>query len=370
MIRIDEVGLNVIRRVTDLWNASQSKSLAEYTAMTRIEPITLIDTDLIHYENTELILKTLVNIFAGYYLQAWTLSTGLGVNSVEIRRSLDRMNPNRSAIKSGVDTAGWVMSAESYNHRLPGPRIMPSFEAIDVKFPNVELDPEYQAPNVGVHRDTVSTLKDLVSLAVGKELVLEIQDGDCKAQITANVRLMTTNIPTEEMVRLLSHSGQPRGYIERYNAWRMGRLEFIKDICLAQDLIREHRKNLVKDKTGIIQKILSRRRSNKLASVFSGNPSIATASNLAVITADTARAIEGELSGKLDDFKTREKVFDDSYLMIMVVVDKDWDRVTLYTQGLAESQDISIREMKGSSKNGPDVAEILRAFRAGSTPGL
>ena len=370
MIRIDEVGLNVIRRVTDLWNASQSKSLADYVAMTRIEPITLIDTDLVHYENTEQILKTLLNIFSGYYLQAWTLSTGLGINSIEIRRSLDRLNPNRSALKSGVDTAGWVMSAESYNHRLPGPRLTASMEKISVQFPNIELDPEYQSPDVSVNRETVTSMKELTSLATGKELILEIQDGDHKAQVVANVRLMTTNIPTEQLVALLSHAGQPTSWMDRLHAWSMGRLEFVKDICLAQDLIREHRKALNNDRTGILERILKRRRSNKLASVFSGNPSLATASNIAVITSDTARAIEGELSGKLSDFKTREKVFDDSYLMLMVVVDKDWDRVTIYTQGTDESMDISMRELKGSSKNGPDVAEILKAYRAGSSPSL
>lgn len=370
MIRIDEVGLNVIRRVTDLWNASQSKSLAEYVAMTRIEPITLIDTDLVHYEHTEPILKTILNIFAGYYLQAWTLSTGLGMNSIEIRRSLDRLNPNRSALKSGVDAAGWVMSAESYNHRLPGPRLTKSMEAISVQFPNIELDPDYQSPEVGTSRETMGTMKELASLAQGKELQLIVQDGDHTAQINANVRLMTTNIPTEQLIRLLSHSGQPTGFMDRLNAWSMGRLEFIKDICLAQDLIREHRKALHSDRTGLIAKIMQRRRSNKLASVFSGNPSIATASNIAVITADTARAIEGELSGKLQDFKTREKVFDDSYLMLMVVVDKDWDRVTIYTQGTDDSMDVSIRELKGAGKSGPDVAEILKAYRAGSSPSL
>lgn len=370
MIKIDEVGLNVIRRVTDLWNASQSKSLADYVAMTRIEPITLIDTDLVHYEHTETILKTILNIFAGFYLQAWTLSTGLGVNSVEIRRSLDRLNPNRSALKSGVDAAGWVMSAESYNHRLPGPRLLPSMEKISMQFPNIEMDPEYQAPDVGVNKETITSLKDLTSLAQGKELVLEIQDGDHKAQIIANVRLMTTNIPTEELVRLLSHASQPTSWMDRLKAWDMNRLEFIKDICLAQDLIREHRKALHNDRTGLISKIMARRRSNKLASVFSGNPSLATASNIAVITADTARAIEGELSGKLQDFKTREKVFDDSYLMLLVIIDKDWDRVTIYTQGTDDSMDVSIRELKGAGKSGPDVAEILKAYRAGSSPSL
>jgi len=366
MFRIDEVGLNVIRRITDLWNASQSKSYADYVAITRIEPITLVDSDLINYKHTEMVLKTLVNIFASYYLRAWTIATGLGFNSIEIRRNLDRLNPNRSALKSGVDAAGWVMSAENANLlRLSGPSLTASLEAIRAEIPNFQLNDEPTSGNMTVGRDTVTNLKELVSLAVGKELALNIRDGDNEATIMANVRLMTTNIPTPDLVRLLGHAGQLTGWKERMIGWQTGRLEFIRDICLCQDLISEHRKNLNADRSGIMKKILSRRRSNKLASIFSANPSIATASNIAVISTDTARMLEDQLSGKLDDFSTREKVFDDTYLMLMVVVDKQWERCTIYTQGTDMAQDISFIEMKGSNKDGPDIMEALKAYRAG-----
>lgn len=365
MFRIDEVGMNVIRRITDLWNASRSKSYADYVAITRIEPITMIDADLLNYKHIEMILKNTLNIFASYYLQAWTISTGLGFNSIEIRRNLDRLNPNRSPMKSGIDAAGWVMSAENAKLRLPGPALNASLEAIRVSAPEFELEDNPTSVGVNVSKDTVASLKELSSLAVGKELALEMSDGDNKATIMASVRLMTTSIPTNDLVHFLAHSGNPTGYKERLIAWQMGRLEFIRDICLAQDLIKEHRKNLNKDRTGIFKKILDRRRSNKLASIFSGNPTIASSSHIAVISSDTAMQLEDQVSGSLSDFRTREKIFDDNYLMLLIVVDKQWERVTIYTQGTADEQDISIMEMKGSNKDGPDIMEVMKAYRAG-----
>jgi hypothetical protein len=64
-------------------------------------------------------------------------------------------------------------------------------------------------------------------------------------------------------------------------------------------------------------------------------------------------------------------VFDATYVMLMVVVDTDYEQVTIYTRGLAGSTTVSVKAMKNAAKgSGPDVGEILRAYQLGQSPRL
>jgi hypothetical protein len=45
--------------------------------------------------------------------------------------------------------------------------------------------------------------------------------------------------------------------------------------------------------------------------------------------------------------------------------------VTIYTRGIPESSSVDFRDLKGGDKaKAPDVADILSAYKAGSSPSL
>ena len=223
----------------------------------------------------------------------------------------------------------------------------------------------------GIGRDTLSTIKELTNLSVGKMLSVEITDGLHKAAIPISIRLMASSIPTQSLVHILSVGNEDKSAKERYHAWKAGRLEFIKDLVFCQDLIDAHRKNLIADKDGLYANILKRHRGNQISTMVSGNPSVATASNLAVVSSDTISQLELKINGKFKDFRTREKVFKETYMMIVAVVDKEWDRVTFYHRGISEATEVGMRDLKASNKgNGPDVSDILKAYQVGSNPSL
>lgn len=352
-----EAGLAVIRKITDLWSAAKSDSLIDYTKVARVEPICLIDNDLMFVEQLPDVLQSLQSIFTGYYLQAWQISANIG--KIEVRRELDKLNPNRSALDSAADSAGWLLAAESYRDRLP----MPGNQ--------VAMEDEKLRTQATLGKDTLAQVKELSNLSVGKQVAVEVTDGLHSATIMVNIRLIASSLPSNDMVHILSVGNEDRTVKERYHAWRAGRLEFIKDLVLCQDLIDGHRKALMKDKTGIYSNILARRRGNQLSTVVSANPSVATASNLAVISSETAEQLELSIGGKLENFRKREEVFEKTYLMIMAVVDKAWSQVTFYHRGIAQPTQMSMAALKSANKgSGPDVSEILKAYRAGSNPTL
>lgn len=493
-----DIGLSVIRKVTDLWAASKSDSLIDYTAPSRVEPIALIDADCMYHDMLPDVMQSLQSIFAGYYLQAMAISMNVG--KVEVMRHLDKLNPQRNVLNSGADTAGWLMTMESYKHRLPrysDPRIVADYNyameasgtisniskvnkyqdeefelkkktyelgeknfeqntdkfeyqvqkdqldamaaslregreqrkeerdnatfdfnamkyyadrdmkdrdfnqhvkevqdkfemdkkkmGFDEAFKNAQLElqkrglalqeKQYQdsltKSEFGIGRDTMGTIKELTNLSVGKLISVEVTDGNNRATIPVSIRLMASSIPSDNIVNILSAGKKDTSTKERYHAWKSGRLEFIRDMVLCQDLIEAHKKNIMADKSGMYAEILKRRRGNQLSTLFSGNPSVATASNLLVCSKTTIETLEGETGYAFNEFRAREKIFDETYLMIVAVIDKMHDRVTFYHRGINTATQLGLRDLRASNKNtGPDVGEILKAYQLGSAPSL
>jgi hypothetical protein len=96
-----------------------------------------------------------------------------------------------------------------------------------------------------------------------------------------------------------------------------------------EDIIKQHRRALIKDKSGFFQDTLKRRRENRLSAIASGSASVADASSMVVLTARTAKEIESRLGGKLSNMKVRQQLFDETVIMLMVVINDDGKRIKL-----------------------------------------
>ena len=90
---------------------------------------------------------------------------------------------------------------------------------------------------------------------------------------------------------------------------------------------------------------------------------MADASNIAIVSASTIKASVNALYGKLDDANTRRKIFDNSYLLMLLVIDERWQRVTIYHRGVDIASSYRIDEVKMAEKSkGQDITEIFRMF--------
>ncbi len=458
------IGLGLIRKITDLWSASKSDSLIDYTQVARVEPIVLIDADCLYMEALPEVQQSLLSIFAGYYLQAVAISTNVG--KVEVMRHLDKLNPRRNPADSAANSMGYLLAEESFQGRLPsygglaleasddrmtvvaerkleldikkdkqarkqqgrefGAQLRNTeaqrkeakekmifaekqfeeakranksqqevakaktgldnakleFDKADAATSNqlskdkLQLDKDRRQDDLSRHevtidRDTISSLSELSNLSVGKMLNVEITDGLHRATIPIAIRLMASSLPSASLIHILTIGNKDNSAKERYHAWKSGRLEFIKDLCFCQDLIDEHRKNLMHDKDGVYSNLLHRQRGNQLSTIVSGNPTVATASNIVVMSKATADKMELELDGKLSEFKIRERIFKTTYVMIMAIIDQSWNIVTFYHRGINGSTELSVKDLKASNRGGgTDVSEILKAYQFGNSPSL
>jgi hypothetical protein len=126
---------------------------------------------------------------------------------------------------------------------------------------------------------------------------------------------------------------------------------------------------MIGDETGTMLEIMRRVNNSKKYGLLTKNPSLVSASNLFVVTEEIARELEGKLGGRLTNFKTREQAFENTYAMVIVVIDREWQRVTFYTRGIQSYTDLSYKELKSVGKDkGPDIMDILKSLNTGHAP--
>lgn len=333
--------LDLARDIAKYANAARNNSLIEYTRPTRVQPVTLVDQRAAQLPYIDEVLASGLNIFSAYYLQAVALSVDVG--DINVIKTLGRMNPNRDPL----DTLGSL-----------------SNESMALPFPGDEISQE--DAQGGSARD----IREEANLSVGKLLEVNIESKGQKAKFSINVRLMVNTIRPDTLTHTLSLDSGKVSIKERYHQWRSGQIRFVQDLIMCQDLIDQHKKNLIEDASGYYRSRTAAKRRNTLSALLTQDWSVATASSIFVMTQQTAKEIESKIRGKLDDFKSREKVFDETYAMLMFVIDPDWESVTIYHRSLADATEVSIREIQRMNKSGkgPDIGEILNAFRQNKSP--
>ena len=133
-------------------------------------------------------------------------------------------------------------------------------------------------------------------------------------------------------------------------------------------MIDEKMRNAVNDRDGKTNEIYQRVATNKKFGLLTNNPSLNTASNIYIISDELAKQIEYTIGGKLSNYSTRQKLFDGSYAMLIVVVDREKGRCNFYMRSQPDYASVSRKEIEAAAKGGkgPDVMEIFQALKSSS----
>lgn len=343
--------------VGSLMSAGYS-SLTDVASVARVEPICMVDTDMANYEHIDTVMNSTQSMFIGFYLQAVNLAGT--VNGVTLAEKLAPLNPNRRAFESFVGLLKSGVDDKKARHRLPmSTRATPSFALEDDK------TPVNKAP---VHADmgAMKEINESASLSVGRMIKVTIKEDDQTAEIPVAVRLQSSIIGTTEMENLFTHRDMfDMDLIERFHSWRSGKLSLI-EMAFCTDLIDKSRKAALKTQLGA--ELLNREVAHLTSGLTSKKPSMATCTNIAIMSKDTLERIEVKLGGLFSNSHVRKTVFDNTNLMILVVVDKAWDRVKFYIRGIDLPTDVSIKQMKSGKGNDNSVTDIMKALLQGGAP--
>lgn len=346
------VAVNVFRGMN-----SGNSSLVEASRAARVEPLLLVDTALLNTEYLKDVSQTMQNIFAGYYLMALDIIGN--TSGINVSDKLNPLNPNSRPDYGPLEdkAAGYLKTAmESYEWKLPTNKSL-AVESVN---------------NAAGFKDAGKQIYDLAALSVGKIYEVKLKEGTQEAMIKIAIRLMANQIPSKTLTNMFSaHEGFDDSLKERFYAWRAGRIELWNDLILSRDLIERHRNTMIKDKTGIYSEIIKRKNAGYLSGALSGKPSMAMISNLAIISSETAQAIEERVLGKLEKYSVREKLMQNTGTMILAVVDTSFERVTFYHKTISTGSTLSIRDIKIANKDSDGgVSDILKALISGNSINL
>lgn len=374
--------LEVIRNVIVTYKGTVGDpvSLADISKIARIEPITLISSNLAGNKDLYNILHGVLNIYAAYYLQAvHILSAQLA--DVRILKILDKTNPDRdlkTLLTSGY-TAFESRGLASINVKTL------SLEGAKFKLPMLKSDAENKVGMESIFdEDANSTLTNSINKldtfeklgsAVGKviELKFNVKKDDQKdateVAIPVVVKLDNMVIPSEVIDRIMTSNKDEITLGSRFQDAITGRISFIKDFILCSDLIKTQKKTMIKDPTGYYNQLLKRINNSRLYSALSGNISLAGISSIVVMSEQDEQEVQKLIGGKLTNQKTRDIVFNNTSAMMIVVVDSEWERVSIYVRdvdGFSQNSFDSFKPMADKGTN--NIGDILKAFSLNNAP--
>jgi len=324
-------------------------SLADLSRPARVEPLVLVEKSLEGQPYMEDLMKFGLTTFTGYYMQAVSMITNVG--KIDTLKVFDSLNPYRS--QGSIKDAVW--SNEAYQDGLP--KLEAFHQPLEKK-----LVASLEDADPSIKAEIPSKLFEADNLAVGKLINVELKDGDHTAKIPVLVRLVPVTVPSQALSHIFTAGGRD-SWGDRYRLWKGGQISFVRDLIFGMDMVDQHRKALANDSSGALSEITTRRRNNIRKQAMTGTASMADASNIAVITKQTAKEMGRALYGKLENKAIRDKIFDNSYLLVLMVVDDQYERVTVYHRGVDLVTNYSFREIKGMEKNkGQDVTEMFKVF--------
>lgn len=382
---------NVTQTLTDIVgyiakakSAASGLNLADVAKIARVEPIVLVSSNLTTLKELPDILQGVLNIYSGYYLQAVQLLSSAAIN-VKILKILDRLNPDRD-IKTVVSANLGLenYSLKSYINYTSVNYDTLTLESFVPKFIQKKVTKSHQTSIDNIAAESADSVEsarigkidnfDKLNYSVGKILNVEfnVKDANGNAtsvQIPVVVKLDTMVFPSEVMNSVLTVNKQELSFGSRLKDAIAGRISFIKDFILVSDLIKEHKKALIKDPTGYYAKVLARTNNSKFFSLLPGNMSLNSISSVFVISEKEESEIAKKIGGKLTNDTTRNIVFDNTLAMMIVVVDREWERVSIYIRGQNSGfTQASFTDFKSASdkNSSAQILEFMKAFNMGS----
>ena len=211
----------------------------------------------------------------------------------------------------------------------------------------------------------------MANLSIGKVFNVTIDRDGQSITVPITVRLLVNELPPNILIKMFGNDKMDTSFVERYYKWKAGRISFFSDLILCRDLVKAHKKELMQDENKVISEITRRANDNLAMSLYSRKPSLATASNLYIISTDTATAIKRVSGLDITKYNQREQIFNTTYAMILCVIDRDYERISFYHDGVAMPTTLSARDLRGVNKNAePTIMDVLSAYKQGQSPVL
>lgn len=176
---------------------------------------------------------------------------------------------------------------------------------------------------------------------------------------------------TAEVTKAIVEMNYPEGFWRRLAKVYTREIRFFRDFILAMDVVARHNKALKSDKGNVLSDFHEAKvskQARRILSILSGVKRNNLANSIMVISSDTFKEICDSTSSDLRKANERQRFFDEAYVMLMAVVDTNYNMVEIYYNGIAPHSELPFRAIKqaGSSKSGIDLEALMQTLSRGA----
>lgn len=358
---------------SDMEMIRSNGSMTEFLSTFVIEPTIVVSKSLREDEITSKIIETNIDIFTGLYTQTFMVMTN--VHGYKASVAFDMLSSKSGAVLDEV------YKPKSFVSRLP------SLEKDDSQLSFLPIKPETEEWNVSIEKSkqgTVTSKKsdkkgntDVANYIVKQiEMDISLHGKDVNGKsinhsviipITIKANIIYTDF--ENIERMSRANDRNKDFSTRWDMFLSGEISFWKDLIFASDLIKEYKQDKLKDKEDLIGRMLRRGRAAKTKISSSYATGFNKYYGILIVNEHEKRTIENNLGGKfVQGDRYKEKFLEQINTLMLNVVDKDWERVQIFTKDIAGHTDVGYKDFKKKSSKDDNISDILKTVLMGKAP--
>ena len=213
-----------------------------------------------------------------------------------------------------------------------------------------------------------------VSLPSGRILNIPmLTDGKSSFNLQLLIQLFPFFIETDVAQEFINLNFTP-SFWRRFTQFQAGEISFFKDFIFSCDLREKRMKALIKDKTGGLADMINKQK-NAVASHWMnflrkpGTEKINIASTILILNRNSVDKTLNKSGIDLKSISNRKRFFENSYCMMLVLVDQMYNEVTIYYNGIEAVSTFKYEQIKRESKKeSTDLVSIMKSYAQGLAP--
>ena len=389
---MSELSLADITQIIGRGMDARITSLPQFVKPTLIESPCFMQDSLAEEPITGDVLKNLYNIYVGYILSALQMNDYV-VGNRKIRDILGTVGTS-GTFEAFIDNQMLVEGLSGSMEAQRDPYSLPTSTSVEVDKGNRE--DEYnanknnreagrsyrdakdwnikdkartqQANNSGVVGSKYDVHKaSQLSISSGRTIEVSFSTGADTPPIMVPITIkFNTRLIPEAVVEYILSADFSQTVAERWLQYRSGEIRLIKDLILGVDKLQRRAKALKADKDKALWDIFRNKRNaqgNHVLRIAAGKGSYNLSNSILMIDEETAMRYSKRSGFDFNSVKDRNKFFGSTYILFIVLVDRRYSRVSIYTNGIDQSASYSFNEMKSSGASDKmsikDVMEYL-----------
>ena len=357
-------------------------SLFQYTRRTIINSRVFIDDTLRGEDILNPLMMNLMNLYAGLILTAINVDRQV-TSTKTVRDSLSVVATEDYKVEFANDLMSKYFEGCSIRSTMADPVTTPADpnaaaapadeDESKGKKKNGESNPADHDPqrNTETEYRTKEFMND-VPIPSGRIVQVTFDHKDYgKFNVNLLIQLSPIYVPTDVSQQFIAIHFKP-SISQRWLQMTAGEISFFTDFLLGNDLRRKRLDALRKDRTGILSEMIDRKEnaiSNMWMKIAQITPNRQNIANTILIYDDKNFAKACSSNGiNFKNYANRQKFFNSTMSMIVVVVNPMYNRVDMYFNGMQHSSTFTFDQLKKNAKT--EATDILAMMKQYANNGM